>query len=136
VFCVSPVATCLDLSLCKIINFFLYTHCTVAAYQPARSSRTLPRRHARRHVRVAHVSFNNKRLSIYDDHLFWEISTTVQDWNATSAHVEAFGPELVHSYLVHNRKSIFPVQAGLRCQTWVPLYARAAACAHAISLSF
>ena len=130
VFCVSPASI-----FFSVINFFLYTHlhCTVAtAYQPARSSRTLPRRH----VRVAHVSFNNKRLSIYDDPRFWEIITAVQDWNATSAHVEAFGPELVHSYLVHNRKSISPVQAGLRCQACVPFNARAAAYAHAISPSF
>jgi hypothetical protein len=62
IFCVSPASSCFS-----VVNLFLYTHCNVWAYQPARSSRTLPRRHVRRHVRVGHVSFNNKRLSIYDD---------------------------------------------------------------------
>jgi hypothetical protein len=65
VFCVSPASIYFS-----VINLFLFTHCTVGAYQPARSSRTLPHRH----VRVGHCSFNNKRLSICDDHLFFLIS--------------------------------------------------------------
>jgi hypothetical protein len=37
-FCVSPVSIYFS-----VINLFLYTHCTVGTYQPARTSRTLPR---------------------------------------------------------------------------------------------
>jgi len=53
-----------------------------------------------------------------------------------SAHVETFGPKLVHAYLVHDRKSVFPVQAGFWCQARIPFYAGAAAHARAISLLF
>jgi hypothetical protein len=63
-FCVSPVSIYFS-----VINLFLYTHCTVGTYQPARTSRTLPRMSSDiRHVHVeGHVSINDKRLSMYDD---------------------------------------------------------------------